>query len=224
MPYRIVPIVRGEIYHIYNRSIAKLPIFLHSKDYQRGLELIDYYQLNKPPIRFSHYKRMAEDQRRNFILNLKKISEKRIEILAYCLMPNHVHFLFRQLTELGISDFMSNFQESYAKYFNFKEERSGALFQSMFKAVRIEDDDQLLHVVRYIHLNPVTAFIIKDFSNLENYSWCSYQEYINTYQHLVTNVKEILEYFTSVDEFIKFTSDQVEYQRQLDQIKHLILE
>lgn len=224
MPYRVVPIVSGQIYHVCNRSIAKQPIFLQTNDYKRGLELADFYRFDKLPMRFSYYKRMAGDQKKDFLLRRKSLYPKRVEILAYCLMPNHVHFLLRQLTEQGITHFMSNFQESYAKYFNLRSGRTGGLFQSMFKAVRIEDDEQLMHVTRYIHLNPVTAFIVKDFNALQNYSWCSYKEYISQNQNGIADTAEVASYFPSCADLVRFHSDQVDYQRKLDEIKHLILE
>lgn len=223
MPYRKTPLVIGEIYHVFNRSIARQPIFLHNKHYQRGLDLLDFYRFNRPLLRFSHYNRLPQSQKKEFLENLKSF-DKRIEILAYCLMPNHIHFLFRQLIENGIANFMSNFQESYAKYFNIREERSGALFQSMFKAVRIEADDQLIHVSRYIHLNPLTSYVIKNIDELENYPWCSFADYMGLKDFGIVDKEEVLGYFSSIKHLREFTADQVKYQRELAKIKHLILE
>lgn len=138
-------------------------------------------------------------------------------------MPNHVHFLMREIEKNGIPKFMSNFQNSYAKYLNTKINRTGALFQSMFKAVRIESDEQLIHTCRYIHLNPLTSYVIKDMDDLENYPWSSYSEYFKKNSDLI-DTSLIMEFFPSKKEFKAFTSDQVDYQRQLDKIKHLSLE
>jgi len=149
---------------------------------------------------------------------------RRIKILAYCLMPNHLHFLIRQLIDNGIAKFISNLQEGYAKYFNIREERSGSLFQAMFKAVRMETDEQLIHVARYIHLNPLTSYVIKEFDELENYPWCSFSEYMDKQKHGIVDKDEVLVYFASVKKLRDFTSSQVDYQRKLDKIKHLILE
>lgn len=223
MPYRKVPLVIDEIYHVYNRSIAREPIFLHNKHYQRGLNLVNFYRFDKPNLRFSHYNRLPESQKNEFLKSLKA-SKKRIKILAYCLMPNHVHFLFKQLIENGIASFMSNFQESYAKYFNIREGRSGALFQSMFKAVRVETDEQLIHVTRYINLNPLTSYVIKNIGELENYPWCSFVEYMGKQDFGIVDKEEVLGYFPSIKHLREFTADQVEHQRELEKIKHLILE
>ena len=221
MPYRKTPLIPGEIYHVFNRSIAKQPIFITSKDYKRALEVIDFYRFQKPGISFSHFKNLPNDQVVLFMENLTKNHDPLIEILAFCIMPNHVHFLLRALKENSISTFMTNFQHSCSKYFNTKNERSGSLFQSMFKAVRIEDDEQLVHVSRYIHLNPVSSFIIR-IDSLDSYPWSSFNNYIHGQGFVNTN--HILNLFKSKDEYKKFVYDQADYQQKLDQIKHLTLE
>lgn len=156
MPYRTTPLVQGEFYHVFNRSIARQPIFTRKDEYQRGLEVLNYYSYQKPPLRFSHYKRLTFKQKADFLAGLES-SKKIVQLLAFCLMPNHVHFLIKEIEDGGISRYMSNFQNSYAKYFNIKNDRTGSLFQTRFKAVRIETDEQLLHVMRYIHLNPLKS-------------------------------------------------------------------
>lgn len=215
MPYRQTPLVNGEIYHIFNRSVARQPIFLTDIYYQRAYEVLSYYNNLNPPVRFSHFSRLPISLKNEILENLNKENQKLVQILAFCLMPNHVHFL---------TTFMRKFQNSYAKYFNTRTERSGSLFQSMFKAVRILTDEQLLHVARYIHLNPVTAFILKNLEELSNYPWSSYPIYIGKHSSNLISTDEILSFFASKDKFIKFTEDQVDYQRKLDRIKHLLLE
>lgn len=223
MSYRRIPIVTGEIYHTFNRSIARQPIFLNTRNYSRALELIHFYSYIKPRLRFSHYNRLSLKQKADFLDDLKNNGRKQIQIFAFCLMPNHVHFLMREIEKNGIPKFMSNFQNSYAKYLNTKINRTGALFQSMFKAVRIESDEQLIHTSRYIHLNPLTSYVIKDMDDLENYPWSSYSEYFKENSDLI-DASLISGFFPSKKELKKFTFDQVDYQRQLDKIKHLSLE
>lgn len=223
MSYRKTPIVSGEIYHVFNRSIAQQPIFISSKDYKRALEVFRYYQYRKPPLRFSFYNRLSVDEKAKFIEELANTADSLIDVICFCFMPNHFHFLLKNLTEEGIKKFMSNFQNSYAKYFNTKTGRTGSLFQQNFKAVRIESDEQLIHVSRYIHLNPVTAYIVKSIEELVDHPWSSYSEYLKRGR---SNFKKdlILANFRSINEYKKFVADQVNFQRQLDKIKHLILE
>ncbi|HCB22750.1 hypothetical protein A3B42_01190 [Candidatus Daviesbacteria bacterium RIFCSPLOWO2_01_FULL_38_10] len=224
MPYRKTLLVSGEIYHVFNRSVAHQPIFPSETYYQRGLEVLSYYNNLNPPIRFSHFARLPSSLKNQILESLNKDNQKLVKILAFCLMPNHIHFLLKEIREKGISTFMRKFQDSYAKYFNTRTKRSGSLFQSMFKAVRILTEEQLLHVTRYIHLNPVTAYILKDLNELSNYSWSSYPIYIGKQSSDIISTNEILGFFSSKDKFIKFTEDQIDYQRELDKIKHLLLE
>lgn len=222
MPYRHTLIVPGQTYHVFNRSIARQPIFLNSRYFQRGLETINFYRYLSPPLRFSHFNRLPKVQKENFE-NKLKTSKKLIEILAFAIMPNHFHFILQENEENGISTFMRNFQNSYAKFYNTKHERNGALFQSMFKIVRIETDEQLLHVVRYVHINPLTSYMLKDINDLELYPWTSYKAYLHDSNSNLVNTSFVLSYYDSLMKFIQFTCDQVDYQRTLSRIKHLTL-
>lgn len=223
MAHRKILLVKDEIYHLFNRGVARQPIFKSLKDYQRAIEVFRYYQYSKSPLRFSFFNRLPKDQKDKFLEQLKKSTNLQVDIICFCLMPNHFHFLVKNLTEKGINKFMSNFQNSYAKFFNTKLERDGSLFQQNFKAVRIESDEQLIHVSRYIHLNPVTAYLVKTVEELINYPWSSYREYLTRNGSFV-NKNLILNHFRSVNDYKKFLADQVDYQRKLDQIKHLTLE
>lgn len=225
MPYRLIPFAAGEIYHVFNRSIASQPIFRNSKDYQRLSNVINYYKFHKLPLRFSHYNRLATELKEEFTQKYLNNNKPMLDILAYCIMPNHFHFLLQPFTKAAISDFMRNTQNSYSKYFNTKYKRTGSLFQFMFKGIRIETDEQLLHVSRYIHLNPVTSYLI-DVNMLGQYPWSSFKNYVSTRNDDTSfvNSKIVLNYFKLQNDYKQFVFDQVDYQRQLERIKHLILE
>lgn len=224
MPRRLIPIVPQQVYHVFNRSIAKQPIFLNQRDYQRFLETILFYSFDKPGIRFSHFNRLDQNQKSKFLENLKRNVKKNIQILSFCLMPNHFHFLIKELNGSGIVKFMGNLQNSYAKYFNTKNKRTGGLFQSTFKVVRIENDEQFIHVARYIHLNPYTSYILKKLQEIENYNWSSLGHYLNKVNYEFIFSKYLMSFFSSVEKLRKFTLDQADYQRKLGDIKHLFLE
>lgn len=225
MPYRDEVLAPEQIYHIFNRGVAAFPIFFTSRNYSRFLDLADYYRLSNTPFSFSNLLNLPREERMNLLLRLKKENAIHVEILGFCLMPNHFHFLLKQVTANGISTFMRNLQNSYVKYFNIKNKRAGPLFQSMFKAVRIETDEQLLHVSRYIHLNPSTAYIVEP-EKLEDYPWSSFGIYLNNdlANHSLVSPKIVLDFFKNGKEYKKFVIDQAAYQRELDKIKHLILE
>ena len=120
MPYRKIPIVTGEIYHVFNRSIARQPIFLNRKDYERIFNALYFYSFYKPRLRFSHYNRLSNYERNAFLDDLIKNNKKQVDVIAFCFMPSHLHLLMKQIKEKGISTLMTNLQHGYAKYFNIK--------------------------------------------------------------------------------------------------------
>ncbi len=212
MPSRIFPFVNGHFYHIYNRGVEKRRIFEKSWDHSRLIKTMQYYQLLGPKPRLS-----------KFLLGsiIKPDTTKKIvDIICYCLMPNHFHFLIKQLKDGGITEFISKLSNSYTKYYNVKYNRVGPLLQGEFKAVLIESDEQLIHVSRYIHLNPIASFLVK---NLRDWRWSSYPEYIGLKDGLCAK-EDILSFFKSPKDYEKFVLEQVEYAQTLELIKHQLLE
>lgn len=214
MPGRTISLANGEIYHIFNRGSDKREIFLQRRDFMRFRQTFYYYQTVGPKIRFSNFSK----QKLNSLKPLPQ--DKLVEIICYCLMPNHFHFLIRQLKDNGISIFMSQISNSFTKYFNTKYKRIGPLLQGAFKSIRIENDEQLLHVSRYIHLNPIVSKLTK---NLQDYQWSSCPEYIQRNNH-ICSINEVLSFFPSIDEYKKFLEDQINYGQTLELIKHHLID
>ena len=219
---RELTFVNGEIYHVFNRGVEKRLTFTTTRDYERGIQTLDYYHIQNPPIRFSYFLRLSKEARTFAIEKLQQNSNL-VDLLSYCLMPNHFHFLLRQSQKSGISKFIANFSNSYTKYFNTKYKRVGHLFQGTFKAVQIETDEQLMHVSRYIHLNPVTSFIIRP-GRLKDYPWSSYVDYLRESQYNFIDTDTIMNLFKSTEAYEKFVLDQVDYARNLEIVQHLTLE
>lgn len=224
MPGRDIPLVTNQVYHIVNRGIASQPIFYDSRDYRRILDTILYYQNVQPPIRYSFFIRQPPKVREDRLTSLRKTKFFLVDIISYCMMPNHIHLLVAQRQNNGISKFMSQLANSYTRYFNTKRRRKGPIFQGKFKAVRIATDEQLLHVSRYIHLNPYTSYIIKGIRQLETYPYSSLSEYLNLQPSTYCQKDIVLSQFHNVAAYKQFLYDQAEYQRELDKIKHLILD
>lgn len=222
MAKRKIVLATGETYHIYNRGVEKRQVFIRKREYLRFMDLIYYYRFENCPIKFSYFQKSSILERNNILLNLEKQSQKLVDILTFCLMPNHFHFLLRQGTENGISKFMAKVTNGYSHYFNIFHDRVGPLFQGKFQAVRIEDYEQLIHVDRYIHLNPVSSYII-EFSGLENYPYSSYPEYIGI-RNGFANTQQVLSHFKNIETYKRFMKDQVGYARELESIKHLVNE
>ncbi|MBI2009651.1 MAG: transposase [Candidatus Chisholmbacteria bacterium] len=224
MPGRIQPLVTGEIYHVFNLGIAHGPTFTDKREYLRAKNVLWYYRFASLPVRFSYFSVLNQDERVSLTRELNISGEKLIDCLCFCFMPNHFHFLVRQVKDNGISKFMSNFQNSYTRYFNTKNSRLGQLFLDQFKATRIETEEQLLHISRYIHLNPYTAYVVKTLSDLETFPWSSLGEYFNPKKFQISESQTIVSQFKTAIDYKKFVFDQADYQRQLDGIKHLTLE
>lgn len=224
MPGREIPLVNNEIYHVLNRGISSQPIFLTKRDYNRALQTILYYQNQQRPLKYSRFLSLSNKQRSLILGKLKRERLFLVEIIAFCLMPNHFHLLLKQVVDGGISKFIGNLTNSYTRYFNTKHKREGALFKGKFKAVRIESDEQLLHVSRYIHLNPYSSYVIKTLEELKNYPYSSLPEYLQKSPNGFCQKEIILEQFKNINSYKNFVFDQANYQRGLENIKHLILE
>lgn len=212
----------GEIYHVFNKSIAGFKIFNIKSEFSRMIATIHYYQREKPSMKFSKFIKLAKFQKNK---NDKSIpisdKEKLVEIIAYCLMPTHLHLILKQLKENGISSFMSNILNSYTRYFNTRHNRKGPLWEGRFKNVLVETDEQLFHLTRYVHLNPVTAYLI---NKPEEWPASSYQEYIlkDIGKDRICKYDDILEIEPA--SYRKFVENMSSYQRELATIKKLLLE
>jgi len=215
MGVRKVALVTGEMYHIYNRSVMGTPIFQGKKEAEFFLAASEYYMHEDPPVKFSLY-RMKPQAFTPLPTN------KLITVLAYCVMPNHFHFLVRQERDNGIQTLIRKSTSSFAHYYGLKHHVHGHIFEGNFKAVHIENNEQLLHVSRYIHLNPVTAYIVE---RPEDYQYSSYGPYTDKKRQVsFVDASSILNQFRSRQEYIQFTEDQKEYQRDLSRMKHLFLD
>ena len=189
MPTKRPHLTNGEIYHIVIRGIEGLKLFRDEKDYFRMIS--DLFAFNNIyPISSTHRWQINKSPSRTFLANMggRKLL---VEILAFCLMPNHVHLLVKQLQEGGISKFMRKIGAGYGNYYNQKYKRVGHLFQGRYRLVHIENDKQFYTIFVYIHTNPVAIIFpnwkergVKDAKQaidfLENYKWSSYQDYLGS--------------------------------------------
>lgn len=217
-----VPLATGEFYHIYNRGVARQPIFHNQRDYEQALLTLSYYHFKKPPVRLSRFKELSREDRKMLFDKLAKQNQILVKIISFVLMPNHFHLLLQQTEDNGITIFLSKFSNSYTKYINTKNKRVGPILQGVFKVVHVESNEQLIHLSRYIHLNPVVSFVIEE-KELFNYPWSSLPNFVKGRSSLVFT-DPILEHFSSPKKYREFILDQVEYGKKLDEIKHLIIE
>lgn len=200
----------GAYYHIYNRGVEKRLIFLDDQDYKTFLSYLKFYlTIPKPEIIQSLQG-----------VSLKAIPPSRISrnyqgeiiLLAYCLMPNHFHLLVRQNSDSAINFFMRSLATKYVRYFNTRYNRIGHLFQDTYKAVKIETENQWIHLSKYIHRNPLDLPTYKESPcRLSDFNYSSYPNYLGLYQQSWINPQEILSCFgrnpsASYEKFV--TEDQ----------------
>ena len=169
---------KGAFHHVYSRGVDKQIIFKDNQDYIYFLK------------RLRHYKNKYE-----------------IDILSYCFMPNHFHFLTFQLSNQPLSKMMQYLLNGYVMYFNKRYDRKGCLFEEKFRAISIGDEGLLLHLSKYIHLNPLTAGLV---TKIEKWSWSSYLDYINMRSGTLSNKKLILKEI-DVAKYKKFCEKETQF-------------
>lgn len=171
-------------YHVFNRGIEKRAIFTNTIDYQKFISTMKYY--------------LQPQKYKETLSRRSDLEDNEIELLCYCLMPNHFHLLIKQNSESGLTRFMRRLSNTYVRYFNKAQKRIGALFEGKFKAILIETDEYLLHLSRYIHRNPSEL----DLENLRNYSYSSYLTYLGIRQTSWLQTKTILDFYKNPENSI----------------------
>jgi putative transposase len=209
-----------EYYHVFNRGVARQPIFKSKYDFKYALSALSYYRFDTP-MKLSNFQLLSAERKQQALQNLQS-GEKYVEIVAFVFMTNHFHLLLKQKKDGGISKYMSLFCNSYARYFNTKYQRGGPLFQGRFKSVHVETTEQLIHLSRYIHLNPVVSNMISE-KEIFDYEYSSFPEYISG-NYKIVSPQVVLEQFKSSEDYKKFVTDQIDYGKELEKIKHLTLE
>ena len=208
------PLVIGEYYHIYNRGTDKRNIFVDKKDMFRFWEnLFDFNQTN--PIgsvyELSFKKKTGE---------INKKEKPLVQFVAYCLNPNHFHFLITPLQEKGIEKFMQRLGNGYTKYFNNRHKRSGVLFQGKFKSKHADSNEYLLHLSAYINVNDKLGHPM---SKLSKSSFMEFSDKESGKK--LCNTKIILEQFENKKEYEDFVFSSLEdIELRKDMLKELELE
>jgi putative transposase len=209
------PFVTGEYYHIYNRGVEKREIFLCKRDYLRFLESMKEFNDAKPVYSLFLHRKL----KRRGVLDVGRLKEL-VEIVCYCLNPNHFHFILKQAEENGISEYMKRIGGGYTKYFNHHNHRSGFLFQGRFKSVHIKTNAQLLYLSAYINKNRY----IHGYRDDLNWSFSSFQEYIGTRNNGICNTNVILNQFERKREYRDFMQENALYMKEKKEDEKYLLE
>lgn len=190
MPYREVTFQAGETYHLFNRGVNHQRVFF------------------------------CKDNWSFFIKRLRRyFRPEYVDILAHCLMPTHYHLIIALKTDDLSSRVMQPFSLSYTKSVNRQQDRVGPLFQGPFRAIHVDKDEYLLHLSRYIHMNPVTAELV---ARPEDWAFSSYRDYIGLRNGTLPATEVILSQFPSPDAYREFVESYSEQKSEC--IDHLKLE
>lgn len=210
--------IKGQFFHICNKSIANFGIFKDSKNINRMIEALNFYNTSDRKESLADY--LNKNKKNNIKVDLFQTNiSQLLKFIAYCIMPDHYHLLVKILTNNSLSKYISDVENSFSRFFNIKFKRKGPLWQSRFRSVEIKTDEQLLHVSRYIHLNPTTAeLVIKP----EDWEFSSYKNYIYDKNFLKNKMNEII--INNPHKYKKFCEDQIDYQIKLRKIKKILLE
>lgn len=186
----------GGHYHVYNRGVNKCPIFLDEQDFK---VFLGYMKLYLEPPNLQGQALQDENGRTIPPSKEPKNYMGKIELLAYCLMPNHFHLLIKQNTDRGIAEFMQSLIQRYVMYFNKKYQRVGGLFQSRYKTVLIEDENQFVYITKYIHRNPIDILPAGPGpAGLETYKYSSYGNYLGLFRQRWVRPEQVLSYFSNM--------------------------
>ncbi len=207
---------KGDFFHVFNKSIANFGIF---KDYGNGLRFINTLDYYNNALILDSLSETLRNKKYTYDNLLFTKENSLIKVISYCVMPDHYHLLVKILVDSCLSKYINNVENSFTRYFNIKFKRKGPLWQSRFKAVGIKSNEQLLHVSRYIHLNPTTSSLVE---KPENWRLSSYSDFIDNEKILKDIIKEIS--IKNPRSYSRFIEDQKDYQRQLKVIKKLALE
>lgn len=194
--------------HVYNRGLDKRTIFPDDSYYQRFMVTSFLSRLKLSPKPMLYFKR----EKLGLLPKSDGEAEKAwgpplVDVLSYCLMPNHFHFLLKEREERGVSKFMQRLGNGYTKYFNARQEREGRLFTAKYKFVQIRGNEQLIHVSRYIHTNPcMSSYTNVSISDLPNYPWSSLQNFLKVINDLYCQPEEVLGFFNGTSGYWDFVS------------------
>lgn len=202
-----------EIIHTLNRGVDKRIIFLDDQDRFRFIhDLFEFNDEEWVNTSFYRFSRSNDIACRNIERRKRKLL---VDIHTFCLMPNHYHLLLTPRIESGITKFMKKVNMGYAKYFNEKYQRSGALFEGRYKKVLVENQAHFTHLPFYIHFNPLDLFMpewrdgkIKNHEKaiqfLESYRWSSHLDYLGKKNFpSVTNRELLMDFFAGPEEYRK---------------------
>ncbi len=187
MPTKRPDYLPGFYYHIFNRGIHHQRIFQDTENYLFVIRKIKHY-----------------------------CSELQITVIAYCLMPNHYHFLIRQDGSYPAGMLPQRVFNSYTKAYNKRFNQSGTLFEDSFHIKLVQETSHLLHLCRYIHGNPVKDGLVADPVGWE---FSNYKEFVGFRKGSLFDSKFFFEYFSDPGDYREYVMDDLEFRKLPEQLR-----
>ena len=208
---RDAPFIDGEYYHVFNRGAHKIDIFLEEKDYER-FQLLLHLANNRDGVNLRNIFIKYKGKPISAIFESEIPDKGLVEVLAYCLMPNHFHLVLRQKSENGISSFLKRLLTGYSMYFNLTNEHSGTLFQGPAKSRLVDNEAYFRYIFAYVHLNPLALIgYEKQKHSIEK---TKMREFLNSYPYssfydynVANRPEKTVLALDSVPDFLKASND-----------------
>ena len=166
----------GEYFHIYNRGVNRERIFFSDRDYEYFMDLVH-----------------------------SAFDPASLSIHAFSLMPNHFHFILRQLMKYAMSEFMRTICQKYAMHINYLQKRKGHLFEGPYKMKNFDEKRYLLYITRYVHLNPVQGNLVKE---LEDWPYTSWHHYLDGGENGLVTTNEVLQFAGGIGAYTQYLKSQ----------------
>ena len=226
--------VPGEYYHIYDRTIFNTPVF---KDNKNCVRLMQAFLLANSTQSSQAFQFLRDNQKATIenALEITKKGKQLVDVICFAIMPDHYHMLLREKIEGGITSFIHKCNISVAKYINTKTERHGPLFEGLFKSKHVTNNNYLLHLSLYIHLNPLDFLVgkgwrehkIQNWNQIRDkliyYPYSSLKNFLNKNHEdkIISGAEIITDQFKDVKEYKSFLRDWSE--EELNIINDLII-
>jgi REP element-mobilizing transposase RayT len=192
MPPRLIPFLANHYYHIYNRGVNREQIFFCEENYRYLLRLIR-----------------------------KNLHRYNISIVAYCLLPNHYHLLLLPMADNTLNQFMKSVFGSYVQGVNKQQNRLGPLFQGRFRHTLVDKDEYLIHLARYIHLNPVMAGLC---DKPQEWGYSNYIDILGDRSGSLKDSTLVPDRFSDGEAYRGFVEEYLHSRKQIDGLEKYILE
>ena len=215
--------VNGEHYHIFNRGVDKREIFSDTKDYERLLLSMNLLN-DKYDGLMIEWRDFKKSNPKSSLADFLKLGFRRktklVEIIAYCLNPNHFHFILKQISDKGIEKFMHKIGISHTKHYNDKYKRNGSLFQGTYKAIMIDSNEYLLYLSAYVNTNN----FIHGYNDNNNWKYSSLLDYLGKRDDGLVSKNVISDQFSKTEDYNAYLKSNAEYIRDKKELQRYLIE